>query len=377
MPKHTIRVPVRGPAVYYATPRDQYGDMVWIKIGLATEWKIKDSREKAREIIKRVEAGLPATEPVPPPPVKPDSFLDVAQLWMKRHVRKKGHEHITAKYTERLIDKYLAPLHHRPLVEITRSEVAKLLDHIQDGHGGARVADMALSLVKQVANFYAERHDSYTPPFIVKMKKRYTEGARDRTLSDDEIRAVWKAAPSEGTFGALVKTLLCVGQRKDLVLRMKWESVDFTTGIWSVARTSKRQKGDIGPAVRLPEMVLDILRAQPHLPGNDYIFAAERGVNPLGGHTKTKRRLDKKSGVSGWRLHDCRRTHRSLADRAKIDPRTAEIILGHAFKGAERVYDRDPYFEAKSVGLAKMAALIAGILAGEPGGKVLQFPQGA
>jgi integrase len=371
MPNHTLRVPVKGPVVYYATPRDQYGRMVWHKTGLATEITIEQSRELAREAIRRIKAGKPAKDPVPP---KKDSLADVAQNWVKRHVRKKGDEHLTAKQTERIIELHVVPhLGSRPLVDIKRSEVAGLMDHLED-HAGPRMADRAYSILRSIMEFHAERHDSYTPPLLRRAKKRYTAKARDRVLTDDEIRRIWAVAETLGTFGALVKTLLCVGQRKEIVLRMKWESIDFKTGIWEIPRLSKRQKGDLG-RVRLPEMVLNIIRPLPRL--NDYVFAAARGANPLGGYTKAKVVLDKKSNVHGWRLHDARRTHRSLAPRAGIDPRTAEIILGHAIKGPEGIYDRYGYFEEKSHGLARMAALIDGIVHGEPGGKLLRFPQGA
>jgi integrase len=365
MPNHTLRVPLKGPIAYYATPRDGYGRMVWHKTGLATEITIAESRELAREAIKRIKAGLPATEPLP---VKPDSFADVAQNWVKRHVRK--NEHLTAGQTERIIELHLVPhLGTRPLVDIKRSEVAGLMDYLED-HAGPRMADRAYSIIRSIMDFHAERHDSYAVPLLRRAKKRYTAKARERILTDDEIRKIWAVAQTQGTFGALVKTLLCVGQRKALVLAMKWQDISFETGIWTIPRFSRRQKGDIG-RVKLPEMVLDIIRALPRLAGNDHVFAAARGVNALGGYTKAKVVLDRKSGVSHWRLHDARRTHRSLAQRAGIDPRTAEIILGHAIKGPEGVYDRYSYFEEKSVGLARMAALIDGIVHGEPGGKVV------
>ena len=369
MPNHTLRVPVKGPVVYYATPRDQYGRMVWHKTGLATEITIEQSRELAREAIKRIKAGLPATEPLP---VKPDSLADVAARWVARVVRKKGDEHLWAKQTERIIEMHLVPhLGDRPLVDIKRSEVADWQDYLED-HAGPRLADRAYSIIHSIMDFHAERNDSYTPPLLRRAKKRYTAKASDRILTDDEIRKIWPVAQTMGTFGALVMTLLVLGQRKAITLAIKWQDIS-PDGILTIPRISKRQKGDVGRA-RLPKMVLDIVQRLPKL--NDYVFAAARGVNALGGHTKPKAVLDREANVHGWVLHDCRRSHRSLAQRAGIDVRVAELILGHAIKGPEGIYDRYSYFEEKSHGLNLMAALIDDIVHGKPGGKVVRFKPG-
>jgi integrase len=40
---------------------------------------------------------------------------------------------------------------------------------------------------------------------------------------------------------------------------------------------------------------------------------------------------DELSGVTGWVIHDLRRTARSLMARAGIRPDVAERVLGHAF----------------------------------------------
>jgi integrase len=47
---------------------------------------------------------------------------------------------------------------------------------------------------------------------------------REHTLTDDEIRAVWNAAPKVSErFGALAKLLLLTVQRREKVATMRWE----------------------------------------------------------------------------------------------------------------------------------------------------------
>jgi integrase len=51
------------------------------------------------------------------------------------------------------------------------------------------------------------------------------------------------------------------------------------------------------------------------------------------------------SCTQGWRLHDLRRTARSLMSRAGVNPDVAERCLGHAIGGVRGVYDRHKFVE--------------------------------
>ena len=39
--------------------------------------------------------------------------------------------------------------------------------------------------------------------------------SRERILGDDELRAIWKTAEANGTFGAFIRTLLLTAQRRE------------------------------------------------------------------------------------------------------------------------------------------------------------------
>src|SRR5262249_19521398 len=153
---------------------------------------------------------------------------------------------------------------------IRRSDVAALLDEVEDDHG-ARQADYVLAIVRGVMNWYATRHDDYVPPIVRGMRRTNPkERARSRILTDDEIRAVWKAAEANGAFGALVRLLLLTAQRRDKVVSMRWHDIALD-GTWTIP-VEAREKGTAGELM-LPEMALDIIRAQPHLGDNPYVLA--------------------------------------------------------------------------------------------------------
>jgi len=181
------------------------------------------------------------------------------------------------------------------------------------------------------------------------------EHARKRILTDDEIRAVWTAA--SGPFGGIVKMALVTAQRLDKVVTAKREHI--VDGVWAI-ETEEREKGNATELV-LPEMALDVIAAQPVFVSSPYVFAG-RGTAPFSSFSHAKKALDKASGVSDWTLHDLRRTARSLMSRAGVSSDHAERVLGHAIGGVEGVYDRHQYKEEKRIALAKLAALIDGIL---------------
>src|SRR5262245_17287006 len=97
----------------------------------------------------------------------------------------------------------------RPIGEIRRNEIVRLLDKIEDGSGPV-MADQTLAIVRRILNWHASRSDDYNSPIVRNMARtRPTERARDRIQDDDELRNVWKAAEADkGVFNYFVRFLL-------------------------------------------------------------------------------------------------------------------------------------------------------------------------
>ena len=80
------------------------------------------------------------------------------------------------------------------------------------------------------------------------------------------------------------------------------------------------------------------------------VFPAQRVEtrNPVSGHGKAKERLDAMSGVTGWTLHDIRRTVATGMARLKVPPHVIERVLNHAsgtFAGVAGIYNRFGYID--------------------------------
>jgi integrase len=346
---HYVRVQPTGAKSFAAVAR-AHGRQIWTTIGAADAMSIADARDQARAILKRVRSGLPAVE------VRGETVNAVVDTWLKRHAEPKGLR--TLPEIRRLLNVHVRPAWgNREFATLRRSDIAALLDEIEDNHG-VRVADIVLGVIRSIATWYATRHDDYQPPIVRGMRRQSAQAmARSRMLSDDELRAVWKAAEASGPFGGLVRLCLLTAQRRAKVINMRWD--ELTGSEWSIPR-EPREKGNAGVLV-LPNAALMIIEAQPPFASNPHVFAG-RFDGPIVGLTKFKTKLDQVSGVTGWRLHDLRRTARSLMARAGVRPEVAERVMGHAIAGVEGVYDRHSYLAEKADALQRLAAVIDGIV---------------
>ena len=295
---HYIRITPNGAKSFAAVTRDPDGKQIWTTLGATDRMTIATARELAREAITRVRAGLPAVEP------KKESFGNVVSNWLTRHVERNGLR--SRDEIVRLLDRHILPAwRNREFVSIRRSDITALLDKVEDG-SGARQADYCLNIVRSVMNWYASRHDDFNPPIVRGMRRQSPHAqARTRILTDDEIRAIWRAAETDGTFGALIRIALLTAQRREKVRTMRWDDIS-DAGEWTISRAPREK--DTGGVLVLPDVAREIIQAQPRLGDNPYVFAG-RGDGPYNGFGKSKARLDGKlpEGTAGWTVHDLRR----------------------------------------------------------------------
>jgi integrase len=361
-----VRVLPDGPSSFYVIARDAFKKQRWVRIGGTAELTIEDSREQARAVLKRLKAGL---TPFELPPVEPDTVADVVATWVKRHVEAKGLR--TGDELQRVLERHVLP--HwgtRAFADIKRSDIARLLDSVEDV-SGAWVADSVLAALRSVSSWFATRHDDYTPPFVRNRRVPASARSRSRILDDDELQRVWKAAEaSDDVYGAFVRVALLCGQRRAKLADLKWDAL--TGDVWHIRR-EPREKG-APAALRLPLAAMKIINAQPHFAGSPLVFTG-RSNGPLAGFSHRHDAFMARCGVTGFSVHDLRRCCRSLLSRAGVQPHVAERVLGHSVGGVvAQTYDRHSYSSEIADALAKLAALIETIVHGEPGDNVVPMP---
>jgi integrase len=191
--------------------------------------------------------------------------------------------------------------------------------------------------------------------------------ARDRVLSDPEIRAFWLATDKVGQpFAPVLKLLLLTGCRLGEVAGMRRDELG-ADGIWTIPGT--RTKNHRQHVVPLPPMVQEIIATAPRVEGS-YVFTTT-GTSPISGWSKCKRELDEQmsAGVPSWRLHDLRRTCASGMQRLGVRTEVVERALNHvsgSYGGVAGIYQRDPLHEETSAAMLRWSQHVQGLVSGKP-----------
>ena len=166
-----------------------------------------------------------------------------------------------------------------------------------------------------------------------------------------------------GAFNAIVGALLLTGQRREEVSGLAWNELDSGFSVWTLpAARSKNGKQHVIP---LSDEMQTLLRAQPRLSGIDLVFPGERDV--FSGWSKSKARLDRRSGVSGWTLHDLRRTVATGLQRLGVRLEVTEAVLNHVSgsrAGIVGVYQRHEWADEKRAALAAWGVHVEAIVEG-------------
>jgi integrase len=337
-----LRIPPRGPVSYTVIVKVR-GRQTWAAIGTTDDFGIDEARERARTAIKRVKVGQQA---VPPPPKPPQSVTVTAENWLTRHVNKNKLR--SAYETRRIVGTYIVPhIGDADFVALRRSDIVAFLDVIEDKHGAA-TADAVLSTLRSIASWVQKRSDDYVPPFARGMRRvPKQQHQRSRVLSDDELQTVWRAAENAGRLGAIIRLLLLTGQRCAKVYRMRWADIS-PDGVWTIP-SEPREKGN-GGRLKLPPAALGIIKSQPHFASSAFVF-------PQLPSSRTMQAFKKRCDID-FRLHDLRRTSRTLLSRIGIAHNIAESVLGHVLPGVSAVYDRHSFEPEKAFALERLATTI-------------------
>ncbi len=269
----------------------------------------------------------------------------------------------------RLKGRVLAPWGPRLITSIARADVRELLAGVAASKPVE--ANHLLALVRKVFN-WCLNEDLVTANPAAKMPKPGVEHARDRVLSDDEIRAVWSAlgglpAGVAGQFKVQLLTACRFGE----VAAMKWQDLDLETGWWT--QPAATTKNRMAHTVWLAEPVRVILRAQRAAMPEDAIYVFEGARTKKARHFALFGGRAKKGGpatlraangrpVMDVRPHDLRRTAVTRLSGAGVARPTIKALLNHLDKGVTAIYDRASHDEAKRAALDTWAAMLTDIL---------------
>jgi integrase len=283
----------------------------------------------------------------PPKAIQPNTLQAVCEDYLRRE----GPKLRTVDERTAVFERLVYPAFGDWQIEaIKRSNVVSLLDEIEEG-SGAVMADKVLAFLSKLFNWHASRSDEFRSPIVRGMARtKPKERARERTLTDDELRAIWRG---EGIFGAFVRFTLLTATRRNEAAQAQHSEISGRD--WIIPGERYKTKAD-----HLIPLSSAALATLPKHNG-EWVFSTD-GKNPISGFSKFKRHLDKASGVGDWTLHDLRRTARSLMSRAGVSTDHAERCLGHTMPGVRGTYDRHAYADEKRRAFEALALQVQRII---------------
>jgi integrase len=355
-----IRVSETGRRTWFYRYRLPDGRQPRLKLGTYPSTSIADARERARNARKSVEAGedpgeLERKAELEARAQKVRTFDDLIQAyfaacedgsWIPKGRRKKDKTiESERKLYERHIKKVLSRL---SITAIGRAEIRAVTQGMF-ATGIRTQCNHAQALIRQAFSYALDQELVGINPAMA-MSAPAPKNARERVLSDAELKSVWNAfktpggvkdengkSPqvSKGVGMALRLTALLL-QRRVEVATMRVQDIDLEHGVWRIP--GDRVKNGRPHAVPLPpsalQLIKDALAIRKHRE-SPWVFPSPRGngrqsIDPDAltramGHVTHALKLQ----LAG--PHDLRRTGTTLlsSERIGITPFNVSQVLNH------------------------------------------------
>jgi len=381
LPAFGIRLSATGAASWFVFYRID-GKQVRDVFGRYPAKGLAKAREEARDKLALVERGRDprqedARQRAAEARRRAETLASVAESYREGHLSRlaSGEE-----LWQRIQDDLLPAWGDRPIRDIGRSDVMRLLDKLE-GAKGPYARDRRLALVRHLFNFALDRElVDANPALRIPM---LPEPDRSRVLVDAELAEIWAASGRlTDPFRRFTRMLIVTGQRRREVANMAWPEIHKDERLWTIpaARMKARHLHEV------PLSELAMAQLEPAAIGGTesiecatFVFSTgRRGDRPISGFNVLKRQLDehiltarkacdtKQKTMPPWRIHDVRRTVRSGLARLGIAPHVAERVLAHVPGGIEAVYDLHQYRDEKRRALEAWAQHIERITNPQP-----------
>ncbi len=291
-----------------------------------------------------------------------NTFAAVVGEYVEKFQRAKK-DNRTWKETQRMLLVNGAEWVDRPVADITRRDVHRLLDGIM-ASGKGYSANRTYTALKTFFRWCASRDLVQRDPMQGLERPFDGEQPRVRSWSDEETKAIWKAADGlEGNAGPALKLLLLMGQRRDEVFHLRWSELEEDGSLWRL--TLARSKSKREHVFPLPPLARRIVAGQNRPDGCDLVFPTANG-RPIVHWSGLKTTVRKRTGIIDFTFHQARHTLRTALDRLGVAPHIKDQCLNHAPHGVgARHYSHYGYIAEQLEAFEAWAAHVQAVAIGE------------
>ena len=351
-PGFFVRVERSGTKTYYV----QYSRKMRKRIGRADAIAPDDARKQARDIVARVECGLPVDEPKP----------EDNRITLREFVETVYHEYVHANLS--LPDQTVSRLHlnfehlyDMPMEDVAKRDIESWRLNKKKNNRKASTINRALADLKSVYSRakelgyininpisdvkksrelpHEERYLSEEEEFRLLKALEQRDKARLNqvsTLSDmppvyveTKVGGVW-LFPSDHLTPAIILSLH-TGLRRGELTKLKWNDVKREeAGQYLVVRAAnaKSRKRRFIPLSQTASMILENWRKHPKR-GNVYLFE-QRDGRPFEGFKSCFEKVLAAAQIFGFRWHDLRHSFASKLVSRGHDLYRVQELLGHS-----------------------------------------------
>jgi integrase len=329
--------------VHYYVRYRHAGQQVVRSIGRHGALTPDTARAKAKQLLGTVAGG---TDPFAQT-LSGEGFASAVDRYLER--KRASLKPTSFNEATRYLRSLSAPLHRLRLAQIDRRKIAALLGEVETGSGPAARNRLRSRLSAFFAWCITEGLLDANP--VQGTAKADEGGSRERVLTQDELRRLWRSL-GDDAFSNIVRLLLLTGQRRNEIGHLQWGEINLPKA--QIILPAHRVKNGREHIVPLSTQACAILSGVPHRNSSEFLFG-KRGFNDW---DYAKQQLDQRAGIAEWRLHDLRRTCATGMAELGILPHVVEQTLNHvsgAKAGVAGVYNRSKMIDAVREALQKWA----------------------
>ena len=358
-----LRITSQGTITFFIQKRDVNQVNRKVTIGRFPTWTVEQARDRAHEIFIDLSQGIN------PNKVKAESLGKkniTLQKVFQDYKRSRGTnlEESTIKGYKSILDNQLGDWKKTPISEIKRSMVEQRFLEITHGTGGfvdkdgsPTRANTMIRVLRALYNYamgqYVDSREQplilHNPTKVISHNKAWNrEQARTGQVKEYNLKAWYegimklpehdkntrKLNSSEVARDVFI-FILFTGMRRNEVLKMKWEDIDFKDKTFTVGKTKNHE----GLRLPLTWILLEILERRKNDNGNPYVFEGEKPNSHL---SPPKKQIEKARELIGFHFtnHDLRRTFTTTAHRLNFGKYTLDRLINHKTEDSRDVTAR-------------------------------------
>jgi integrase len=362
----------RSWTLHFTSPKDH--KRARMTLGSYPSTSLAAARTRALQAKEELDQGIDPRDALAAQDAGAMTVSALYESWRDKHVATlRSGEHIG----RRMKRNALPVIGSVRLADLHRRDINRVVDPILK-RGKAIEANRVFENMRAMLRWAVARGDLDHSP-MDGMSKPSAEVARDRVLSDDEIRIIWTALPDtiakSATVQRIAKLCFVTGQRVGEVSGMRSDELDLKKRIWSLP--GSRTKNANPHLVPLSDLAIGIIKEALAAAGeSEFVFPSEdESIRPrhvartlLRAQKATKEKPKGRFGIPEWTPHDLRRTVLTNMAALGVQPIVIGAVANHLSVTKASVtfasYVRHDYGREKAEALNMWAERLSAIVKG-------------